>query len=101
MRPNDTTKLPKWAQSRISVLERDLAYERERLMEGPEDSNTFADPYATAPRPLGKDTHIEFRLDGGKVSARIENGNLFLLASGGRVKIQPHSSNTFTVEVER
>jgi hypothetical protein len=63
----DVDKLPKWAQRKIEALERKIeALEREvadlrrTLAEGPEDSDTFADPYSDSPRPLGSGTSVQF-----------------------------------------
>lgn len=97
----DRTNLPKWAQNEISRLERDLAYERDKLAQGPENSNTFAEPYATTPRPLGENPNIEFRLGdkwGDKINVRIEGDKLQILG-GSRITIFPESSNTFSVGV--
>lgn len=62
----DITKLPKWAQVRIRILERDVAALTARLSEGPADSDTFADPHAgyrgsAATIPLRRGELIEFR----------------------------------------
>lgn len=53
-------KLPKYAQHEIARLAMDLEDARAKLAAGPEDSDTFADPYASVPRPLGKGTTIRF-----------------------------------------
>jgi hypothetical protein len=53
-------RLPRWARDRIEALERDLADARARLAAGPDDSDTFADPYSDASRPLGRGTMVRF-----------------------------------------
>lgn len=99
MRPErDITKLPKWAQSELRRLERDLASARETLAAGPEDSNTFADPYSTR-RPLGADPTILFVLgERDEIRVRVDrdsHGRAYLdvNASSGRLMVHPRSSN--------
>lgn len=53
-------KLPKYGSAEIRRLARDLADAKNRLAAGPEDSDTFADPYSSTPRPLGKGTTVRF-----------------------------------------
>ena len=71
------TKLPKWAQRRIEVLERDLEYAHQQLSAGPEDSNVFADPYSDTLKPLGKDVSVEFVLREGD-DRRPSNDSIFV-----------------------
>jgi hypothetical protein len=47
-------RLPKWAQTHIQVLRRDLLRAYEEQARGPEDSIVFADPYGKE-LPLGDD----------------------------------------------
>jgi len=54
------SRLPKWAQNRIEVLERNLESARAKLAAGPEDSDTFADIHTAAVRPLGRGTLVRF-----------------------------------------
>ena len=101
----DVTKLPKWAQQEISRLERDLAYARAKLAAGPEDSNTFAEPYGAAPRPLGTGTLIRFQLGdpedwGGYIDAHIE-GDRLVVHSGHSLSVKPWASNVIHVKPER
>lgn len=98
----DRTKLPKWAQQELGRLERDLEHAQARLAEGPENSNTFADPYADSPRPLGEGTLIEYRFGeswGEKFSVRLEGDKLYVMG-GSTLSIYPQSSNTFRVGVK-
>jgi hypothetical protein len=105
MTRGDVTKLPKWAQFEIQRLEQDNATYLARLSEGP-DSDTFADPYSDAKRPLGKGTIIQFDLGerfGQRINCRIDtlqNGERVLDVMGGdTVTIEPQSSNAFRVRV--
>lgn len=62
--PEQVAKLPKWAQRHISMLTRDLEYERAKLSVGLEDSDTIADPFDTAPRGLGPGTLVRYTFGG-------------------------------------
>lgn len=88
-------KLPKWAQHELERLERDLAYAKKRLADGPEDSRVFADPYSDPPRPLGRDTSIDFKLGEGwgqRINVRIEDDGIKIMG-GNRLSIIPKASN--------
>lgn len=102
----DITRLPKWAQQRIITLENSVAYHKAKLAEGPEHSDTFADPHGT-PRPLGKSAMVEFvfstREDGSSkdyVSARKE-GNKLVIYGSDSIAIYPASSNLAYVKLGR
>jgi hypothetical protein len=96
----DTARLPKWAQRRLQKLENDVAFYTAELAEGPENSDTFADPHSdTARRPLGTGTLIRFAItkrDDGSVrdyiDARLDGDTLEIRASR-RLTITPQSSN--------
>lgn len=93
-------RLPKWAKQELTRLERDLAYAKERLAEGDEDSRVFADPYSDTPRPLGHDTSIEFVLGpkwGDKINVRID-GHGIKVAGGNRLAVIPNASNVVYIE---
>ncbi len=53
-------RLPKYAQHEIARLAGDLGTAKAELAAGPENSDTFADPYASSPRSLGKGTRVRF-----------------------------------------
>jgi hypothetical protein len=104
------TRLPKWAQRRIEVLEMRVKELRARLAVGPEASNTFADPHTDSPRPLGEGTIVRFVLsrhpDGTPldyVDATIEGGSekrVYIRASYGYA-FYPNSSNAGYVKLVR
>src|SRR6266851_4239021 len=52
--------LPQYVQREIWRLARNLEVAQAALAAGPEGSNTFADPYAENPRPLGAGTTVRF-----------------------------------------
>ena len=94
-------RLPKWARDRIDVLQRDLAYANERLAEGPAGSDTFADPYATPPRPLGTGTMIQFGSGDESFKVHFEDGQLCVSfqAMGPRdLAVLPWSANSVRLE---
>lgn len=101
----DPSRLPKWAQRRLETLERDLADAQSRLAAGPDDSDTFADPYRDVPRPLGKGTMIQFGdVEEGAFNVSFEDGQLRIqfasLRSQGLV-VLPWSSNSVRLEGAR
>lgn len=96
----DLTKLPKWAQQEIERLQHDLEWAKGKLTAGPEDSDTFANPYSDA-TPLGKGTIIAFHTDekGSYFNVRMrENGELDIHYSprGGAqaIGVVPSASNS-------
>jgi hypothetical protein len=92
-------RLPRHAQYEIQRLARDLADAQSRLAAGPEDSDTFADPYNTTPRPLGKGTTVRFGGAGsdGTFVVKYQDGELEVTAGTGgkRLVIIPRISNSF------
>lgn len=65
--PEQIAKLPRWAQRHIDTLERNLAAARERIAIGKGlgvGTNTFAEPYAQPPLPLGRDVTVRFLFGG-------------------------------------
>lgn len=103
----DLTRLPKWAQRKIAGLEQALT-SRDRLIAeltaGPDDSNTFADPYypgGGGMRPLGNSPLIRF---GGQdycqtFDVQFEDGELTLrgnsMSSNAMPVLVPVHSNEF------
>lgn len=99
----DVTKLPKWAQTRIDTLERNNAYLKAVLAEGPEDSDTFADPYSDSPRPLGKRTMIRFDVGDSSrehFDVRLE-GDVLEVYGGSALMLRPHAANVVKLKIER
>lgn len=100
----DVAKLPKWAQREIDRLESDVRHYRARLAAGPEDSDTFADPYSDgARRPLGKGTLIEFTFGPGwadKIQASLD-GDTLRIRGGSGLAVYPSASNSINIKVTR
>lgn len=102
-------RLPKWAQAELASLRRDLELaeeERDELREGfagPEDTDTYADPYGPSPINLPKGGIIAFRIGYGPediVHARVTDEGLDLNGMRGLVAI-PRASNCFVIGVRR
>jgi len=99
---HDITKLPRWAQDRIGKLERDLAAERRKLSAGPENSDTFADPYASAPRPLGRHTRIQFVGERDEFHVHIDDdGELTVHTLTGRLLAMSGAANVMRFKSEQ
>ena len=110
MRPPkfDRSKLPVWAQREIERLERDIEHYKGVLSHGPEDSRVFADPFSSAPRPLGPNPLIEFRVGDDSISDRIRvrledrNDDTRIYVSGGtRMFIYPLAGNSVEIGITR
>ena len=108
MRSGDVTKLPKWAQQEIERLERDVEHFQATLSVGPDDSNTFADPYSSAPRPLGHGTTIEFVMtDGTRIRVRAERNSVsgaydrIDVNGGDTIAVLPRAANSVEIQVQR
>lgn len=89
----------------IERLQRDVAYLQAKLSAGPDDSNTFADPYSDSPRPLGTAT-IEFvTTSGAKIRARLERDRVsglyerLNINADNPIAIFPNASNDADVRV--
>jgi hypothetical protein len=101
----DIAKLPQWAQNRIRKLESDNADLQALLNEGPEDSNTFADPYSDLHRkPLGRDTDVAFYVNEREYFkvGLTKDGELdvYTTASPGAFSIKPRASNAIVLTLE-
>lgn len=93
--------LPKWAQREIYRLQADVASLTERLTAGPENSDTFADAYSDASRPLGKGTSVAFKFGPGwgkRFVVRLE-GERLIVHGGSSVAVHPRASNLFEVSI--
>ena len=99
MKERDITKLPMWAQSEIQRLTQDLAAANAKLSVGPEDSDTFADPYSdSARRPLGRGTLIQFGVERGeRMLVRWEDGKLQVSSDGMGLAVQPRAANSVDI----
>ena len=100
---NDITRLPKWAQTHIDVLERNVEYWREKTLAGPDNSNTFLGGGLDGRKPLGTSPTVEFYVGAerqyrNRLTARLqENGRLYVTADSLLVK--PQASNVVTIEI--
>lgn len=100
-------KLPRWAQTRIEILERDLAHARERALQaegvGPEDTDSVVEPYDSIPARLQPGARLRFYLDGTRHSyldVRVteqSRGKYVEVRGSGTVLIEPQSGNMFKI----
>lgn len=102
-------RLPKWAQAELANLRRRLEDAEDEVAElrlgfaGPEDTDTYADPYGSSPINLPKGGIIAFRIGYGEedvVHARVTHEGLDLNGMRGLVAI-PRASNSFVIGVRR
>lgn len=103
METRNREKLPKWARNEIERLERDLAYAKAHLMEGPEDSRVFANPYSDLTRkPLG-DADILFEFgDHKKIIVKLTDEGIEVYGSSSlssSLQIQPRASNVVRIKL--
>lgn len=101
----DISKLPKWAQQRISILERRLNHlesVQRRVQEG--DTDTWLHPWGEDKEPLPPGTPILFLLSVEpyqSVRAYMKDGYLNLNAEGGAIVLRPRGGvNVASVDVE-
>lgn len=107
--PERLASLPKWARQEIERLQRNEEHYVAQLAAGPEDSDTFADPYSEARRPLGRGTTIQFVLGQNKyghdmkIQARLEqksDGSMLLdINAGGLLQVFPRAANSIEIGV--
>lgn len=97
----DRAKLPKWAQRELAGLEADLAAARAALAVGPDDADTFADPFRDPPRPISRGGLVRF---GGlwpyAFDVRLVSGALEVRGEGA-IRVRPQASNVIMIELAR
>lgn len=105
----DLTRLPRWVQNRIEVLERNVEHWKEQALAGPENSNTFVSTYPETGKPLGMNPNIDFYLGDRKdwtkrISVRIDErlGVPYLnVQVGAGIVVVPQASNVVHIYAER
>jgi hypothetical protein len=106
---HDVSKLPKWAQRRIDVLEQSLSTAYVRLRERDEgDTNILVDPYSPGQSfHLDDRVLIHFYTPGPKAGRRYigvrwtEDGWLQVNSDHHRIIIAPHAANLISVRLDR
>lgn len=93
-------KLPKWAQTEISVLQLRLDEAKKEIArrdENPESNTILGSPYSFKGEPivyLRENQQITFKLPKGHLTVRIERDFLDINTNGGDFVIKPSASNT-------
>lgn len=102
----DITRLPKWAQTKIEVLEMRVREARDRetaMFANPADTDTlFFDAYHYNPRPLPKGTRVRFLLGKHALDVYVGRSGEFVevYTIAGHPVILPWMGNIFHVEVK-
>jgi len=94
----DITKLPKWAQKRIELLEGAVDYLGHKLKqwEGEEETNVVYLDGLNTERPLPKDATIRFYNDDEWINVRVEGGGIHV--TGQRcLAIFPYVANVVNI----
>ena len=103
----DVSRLPKWAQSRIKVLEQRLAgckNDLRAIIGGHDETNTslvrFVDMQDL---PLPNNTRVKFILQQGEIEIDASKGYLYVYASslglGGELVVAPSVSNVVQIHL--
>lgn len=100
------SRLPKWAREKIVRQGETIEYLKDKLRQGPENANVFADPYSETPRPVGKDPVLRFdtgsdhRLEG--FTVRFMDGELHVQGMAPHVDdylaVFPTGGNTVIIK---
>ena len=93
------SKLPKWAQERIRVLEMRLQETRGTIKAMFPDSTSNVFWRGETHHPLPLNSLIRFFLDGKPVDVRIEREKLYINGASG-LNVKPVATNAIYVELE-
>jgi hypothetical protein len=111
MAKGDIRSLPVWAQQHVARLvqnierlEVNLASANATLSAGPEDSDTFADPYSEGgARPLGRGTRLRLHSTEVYFDVHIDDEGVLHVSAAGKLArsdglaVYPHSSNSVRI----
>lgn len=101
----DVSRLPRHGQVYVKSLLAKIERLEGRIAEltvGPEDSDTFAEPYAEEPLPLGRRAHVRFNgatTTEGSFDVQMKDGDLHILVNGTMddAAIMPQSNNVIRI----
>jgi len=97
--PNDVSKLPKWAQDRIRLLERKAERLEHKIdqLEGTEETNiTYLDGLGERPLPANKT--IRFQTNAGHIDVRLEReGEGLYVNAQHPMAIHPQAANSVQI----
>lgn len=104
LHPGKLDKQPQWVQRRIKDLEGQIERLEAKLVAGPEDSEAWADPHSSAPRPLGKRPVVQFGArddDGVHYTVYYRNGQLTINGTGETIEeefvVMPRAANEVVI----
>lgn len=98
-------RLPKWAKEDLRRLRRELDLALSELHAhrlnayGPEDTNTYAEPYSDQPINLPRGTTVEFLLGDrheDEIRVRVSKDGLDVNGNGGLI-VYPRASNSIII----
>ncbi len=98
----DTSKLPKYVQDHIRVLEMRLKESKETIaeIEGEAETNIFI-RHGTELKPLPANCMIRFQISSGTLNLLIRDNSLEIQATDGILILKTQASNTVLVSVGR
>lgn len=104
----DLSKLPRWAQQKIEVLEMDRAHWKEIATAGPKTSNTFVGHGTLYDTPLGMYPTIRFVLpapapvqnDRAYVTATLRSDDTIQIMGTRGILLSPQSSNVIHIRLD-
>lgn len=101
----DVSKLPKWAQYRVSLLERNLKSAQDQLdAYGGVKTNIEVDPYSAfdgrLPHYLPDRVTVEYSLEHGSIQIDLRDGELRVSSEGrGQLVIEPATANAVSLKL--
>jgi len=97
---NDVTKLPRWAQDKIALLERNLEYAKKQLAALDNENGMVTWESYPEKHGIPPTATVRFRLNIGNVEARIDGSgdHLRVSTTTGRLVVLPGAANTVHIE---
>lgn len=89
----DVTKLPKWAQFKIKVLERNLELAKETAAKSDLPDSKISWRYAIDRHGIPDNATVEFDIDDTRIDISIVDGVLRVSSSGNSISVLPRAAN--------
>jgi hypothetical protein len=103
----DVTKLPKWAQQRITTLQANEEYWRRKALEaasaGDGTNTTIYNYHRDGEEVLGlpNNTTIRFKVGKARINVRVDGDKLDVRSDGDPLLVKPWACNAVTVTTEK